>query len=299
MRELFFMERLMRADSSDNLCLVGCAGLDVITKGGLPKNPLYLIQGEPGTGKITLVLQLLLGGVRRGEKCLYISFSETLGELNQVAKSRGWDLSGVSILELSALENQLQAEAQSTVFYPSEVEMTLTTDILLKEVDRIRPSIVVFDSISEMRMLAQTPIKYRRLMLSLKQFFTGRKRTALLLNDLTASPDDLQVQSVVHGVINLQKIHAEFGVERRRMNIVKLRGVGFTGGYHDYTIESGVFRVFPRFAPPKDDRPFKKGEVSSGISELDELLGGGLDTGSSRKGRTSCDFYFRRDPYNT
>jgi circadian clock protein KaiC len=263
------------------LCTLGVSGFDEILRGGLPVNRLYLLQGEPGTGKTTISLQFLLEGVRNGEAVLYITFSETKDEINAVAKSHGWDISKINLLELSAIEEQLKPEAVNTVFHPAQVEMNQTTQILFNEVDRVRPTRVVFDSVSEMRMLAETPLRYRRQMLSLKQFFSGKNCTVFLLDDLTASPNDLQVQSIVHGVLNLQKLHPNFGDERRRLNIVKLRGVDFLGGHHDYTIEHGGVKVFPRIVASDRSGTFKPGMISSGIDGLDTLLGGGLDRGSS------------------
>jgi circadian clock protein KaiC len=263
------------------LCNTGIEGLDDILKGGFPRNRLYLVQGEPGTGKTTISLQFLMQGLRQGEKGLYITFSETKDEIQAVAESHGWDISNIDLLELSAIEEQLKPEALNTVFHPAQVEMNQTTRVLFDEVNRAQPVRVVFDSVSEMRMLAETPLRYRRQMLALKQFFAGKKCTVLLLDDLTASPTDLQVQSIVHGVLNLQKLHPEFGNERRRMNVVKLRGVPFSGGHHDYTIEYGGIRVFPRMVAATHAANFKREMISSGIQELDLLLGGGLDRGSS------------------
>jgi circadian clock protein KaiC len=267
--------------NSDSLCPSGIPGVDYILAGGLPRNRIYLLQGEPGTGKTTFALQFLLEGHRLGEKGLYITFSESREELLSVATSHGWDLTGISLLEISAIEQQLKPEAQNTVFHPSEVEMTQVTDLILSEVERERPLRIVLDSVSEMRMLAETPLRYRRQMLNLKQFFTGQKSTVLLLDDLTSSPTDLQVQSVVHGVINLQKLHPEFGDERRRLSVVKLRGVQFKGGYHDYVIRRGGLEVFPRLVSSHHEPDLKAETLSSGVKELDLLLGGGLNAGTS------------------
>jgi circadian clock protein KaiC len=242
---------------------------------------LYLLQGEPGTGKTTLAFQFLLEGARKGEKGLYISFSETREELQAVADSHGWDLTNISLLELSAIENQLKPESQNTVFHAFEVEMNQTTDILLAEVNRVKPVRVVFDSVSELRMLAETSLRYRRQMLALKQFFSAQKCTVLLLDDLTTTPVDLQVRSIVHGVISLHKLHPEFGEERRRLSLVKLRGVKFAGGYHDYVIKKGGLSVFPRNTGPEATQKVDTAPVSSGIVELDKLLCGGLDRGTS------------------
>lgn len=259
----------------------GIHGLDSILNGGFPDNRIYLVQGEPGTGKTTLAFQFLLEGIKSGDKCLYISFSESREELQSVADSHGWDIRKLNMLELGALEEQLKPEAQNTVFYPSEVEMNQTTSVLYSEVRRIKPNRVVFDSISEMRMLAESSLRYRRQMLALKQFFAKENCTVLLLDDLTTSPKDLQVQSIVHGVMNLQRLHPEFGNERRRLNLVKLRGIEFQGGYHDYVIKRGGIEVFPRMTSSNHPAQISDNRFESGIPELDHLLGGGLDAGTS------------------
>lgn len=259
----------------------GIKGLDTILSGGFPENRLYLMQGEPGTGKTTLAFQFLLEGVKQGETCLYISFSESREELQNVADSHGWDISKLDMLELGSIEDQLKPESQNTVFYPSEVEMNQTTSVLYSEVERIKPTRIVFDSISEMRMLAESSLRYRRQMLALKQFFAKLHCTVLLLDDLTTSPKDLQVQSIVHGVMNLQKLHPEFGNERRRLNIVKLRGIEYLGGFHDYIIKKGGIEIFPRMTASDHDAKIVHKSFSSGIPEMDKLLGGGLAAGTS------------------
>jgi circadian clock protein KaiC len=259
----------------------GISGLNSILQGGYPENRLYLIQGEPGTGKTTMAFQFLMDGVRLGETCLYISFSESKEELDTVANSHGWDISKLHLLELGDIEDQLKPESQNTVFYPSEVEMNQTTKVLYETIEKLRPKRVVFDSISEMRMLAESSLRYRRQMLALKQFFARLKCTVLLLDDLTSSPTDLQVQSIVHGVINLQKLQPEFGNERRRMNVVKLRGIEYLGGYHDYVINYGGLKIFPRMISSDYDTIPTDKKFSSGIKELDQLLGSGLDAGTS------------------
>ncbi len=265
----------------ESLCSSGVPGLDEVLSGGLPKNRVYLLQGQPGTGKTTMALQFLLEGARKKEKGLYISFSESKEELLAVADSHGWDLKDICLLELSPIQDQLRPEAQNTVFHPAEVEMNQVTDLIFREVEKEGPLRVVFDSVSEMRMLAETALRYRRQMLSLKQYFSGKNCTVLLLDDLTTSPTDLQVQSIVHGVLHLQRLHPEFGDERRRMNIVKLRGVAFVGGHHDYVLRRGGMKVFPRMiAAEHTDCPEHR-LISSGIPEFDKLLGGGLDSGTS------------------
>lgn len=259
----------------------GIFGLDLVLNGGVPENRLYLMQGEPGTGKTTIGFQFLLEGIKVGEKSLYISFSESREELEAVAHSHKWDISKLDLLELGAIEEQLKPEAQNTIFYPSEVEMTHTTKVLMDHIERIKPHRIVFDSISELRMLSESSLRYRRQMLALKQFFARQKCTVLLLDDLTSSPKDLQVQSIVHGVINLQKLHPEFGTERRRLNIVKIRGIEYLGGYHDYVIRPGGVEVFPRMVSSDHESNPSTKKFSSGLKELDNLLGGGLDAGTS------------------
>lgn len=259
----------------------GLPGLDQILGGGLPENRIYLIQGHPGTGKTTFSMQFLLEGAKRGETGLYITFSETKEELLSVAASHGWDLSTIELLELSALEDQLKPDAQNTVFHPAEVEMNATMKILMDRVEATAPRRVAFDSVSEMRALAESPLRYRRQMLALKQFFSRQNCTVLLLDDLTSAPQDLQVQSIVHGVINLQKIHPEFGDERRRLNVVKVRGIEYFGGHHDYVIRRGGLEIFPRIGPSTSEKVFADAPVSSDIPALDHLVGGGLDRGTS------------------
>lgn len=259
----------------------GIDGLNQILNGGLPENRLYLMQGEPGTGKTTIAFQFLLDGVKNGETCLYISFSESREELESVAESHHWDISKINLLELGSIEEQLKPESQNTVFHPSEVEMNQTMEVLYSEIEKIKPSRIVFDSVSEMRMLAESSLRYRRQMLALKQFFARQFCTVLLLDDLTASPKDLQVQSIVHGVFHLQKSHPEFGAERRRFNVVKLRGMIYLGGYHDYTIQVGGVRVYPSMVSANYDNVVTHNKFSSGLQEMDQLLGGGLDAGTS------------------
>jgi circadian clock protein KaiC len=259
----------------------GNSGLDDILHGGLPANRIYLIEGEPGAGKTTLALQFLLEGTRRGEKSLYVTLSETKEELKSVAASHGWSLEGLTIHELLPTGDMLKPESQYTIFHPSEIELSETTNAVLKEVERINPQRIVFDSLSEMRLLARDPLRYRRQILALKQYFVGRDCTVLLLDDKTSNSQDLQLQSIVHGVITLEHVAVEYGAERRRLRVVKLRGSRYRGGYHDFSIITGGVEVFPRLIAAEHRNEFERGEVTSGLAELDSLLGGGLARGTS------------------
>ncbi|MGH7397660.1 MAG: ATPase domain-containing protein [Candidatus Rokuibacteriota bacterium] len=259
----------------------GIEGLDEILRGGLPENRLYLVEGEPGTGKTTLALQFLLEGASRGERGLYVTLSETTGELAEVARSHGWSLENVTLYELAATPEPLSADDQYTILHPSEVELGETTQAVFEEVERINPTRVVFDSLSEMRLLAREPLRYRRQILALKQFFVGRHCTVLLLDDRTADSGDLQLQSITHGVVRLEQLVTELSAERRRLRVIKLRGVNFRGGYHDFRILTGGMRVFPRVLPLKNPQVFAREKVKSGLPELDALLGGGLIPGTS------------------
>ena len=276
-----------RRESQSSLSAVtrlttGIEGLDDILGGGLPPDRLYLIQGDPGTGKTTLALQFLLEGVKRGEKVLFITLSETQDELAAVARSHGWDLTGVHIFELSAAQQNRSAE-QNTLFHPSEVELNEVTQVLLDEVERIGPSRVVLDSLSELRLLAQNALRFRRQILALKQHFVGKRSTVMLLDDRNGGAGGLEAQAhtVAHGVMELEQLAPEYGAERRRLRIVKLRGVGFRGGHHDFQILQGGLRVFPRLVAQEHRNGFVRNLVSSGVPELDTLLGGGIARGTS------------------
>ncbi|HJT81160.1 MAG TPA: ATPase domain-containing protein [Chthoniobacterales bacterium] len=259
----------------------GISGLDYILCGGLPINRLYLIEGTPGSGKTTLALQFLLKGAAEGQKCLYITLSETRPEIEEVAASHGWSLGGIDIVELSALDEKIAAEAQTTLFHPSEVELTETTKYLLEEVERTRPQRVAFDSCSELRLLAQSSLRYRRQILALKQYFSGRNCTTLLLDDATAGEADSHVQSLAHGVISLEQLSPEYGGARRRLLVRKIRGTTFRGGHHDFAICTGGLEVFPRLVAAEHRYSFEPENISSGVEELDLLLGGGLARGTS------------------
>lgn len=259
----------------------GIAGLDDILDGGFPANHLYLLEGDPGTGKTTVALQFLLEGMRLGEGCLYVTLSESKQELEEVAKSHGWSVDGISIFEMTPQEEMINPEAQYTVFHPSEVELADTTASVLKQIDELQPTRVVFDSLSEIRMLAGNPLRYRRQILGLKRYFSGRRCTVLLLDDRTAEGHDLQLQSIAHGVIIMESADREFGVKRRRLEVRKLRASRYREGFHDYAIETGGVVVYPRLIASEHVPGHQIRPLTSGTPELDHLLGGGLDSGTS------------------
>jgi circadian clock protein KaiC len=259
----------------------GIDGLDDILNGGLIEHRMYLVEGNPGAGKTTLALQFLFEGVKHAEKCLYITLSETKEELRAGAKSHGWSLEGIEIVELIAEESDLDGETQITMFHSSEVELAETTKRVLAAVEQLQPSRVVFDSLSELRLLAQNPLRYRRQILALKQFFAGRKCTLLLLDDNTSDISDLQLHSIAHGVISLEQTTPAYGAARRHLQIQKFRGTDFRGGYHDYVIRRGGLYVFPRLVAVEHSQPFERGAIASGVTALDALLGGGPDRGTS------------------
>src|SRR4051812_14427594 len=269
------------AETEPHKVPTGIAGLDNILAGGFPARRLYLIQGEPGSGKTTLALQFLLTGAAAGEKVLYISLAETREEIEEVARSHGWSLDKVEIVELSALDQQLRSQSQNTLFHASEVELIETTKLLLDTVDRVKPRRVVFDSVSELRLLSQSPLRYRRQILAFKQYFAGCNCTTLLLDDSKAAGGDDHVLSLAHGVICLEQIAPEYGGERRRLIVQKIRGSKYRGGNHDFVIERGGLAVFPRLIASEHHRDFSTENCSSGIGELDKLLGGGLSRGTS------------------
>ncbi len=236
---------------------------------------------DPGAGKTTLALQFLMEGARLGEKCLYITLSETKEELVAGAESHGWSLAGIEIFELIAGEEDLSPNSQVTMYPPAEVELIETTKSILAAVERVNPTRVIFDSLSELRLLAQNSLRYRRQILALKQFFIGRHCTVLLLDDRTATGSDLQLQSIAHGVISLEQLAPLYGAERRRLRVLKFRGTSFRGGFHDFTIQHGGLYVFPRLIAAEHNESFQPSHIKSGVTALDTLLGGGPDRGTS------------------
>lgn len=255
----------------------GIPGLDDVLNGGFPHNRLYLVEGAPGSGKTTLALQFLLEGIRNGEPGLYITLSETVDELRAVAESHGFDIDGISIYQ-RADEAGADADEQ-TLFHPSEVELGEATRTLLNEVERVKPVRVVFDSLSEVRLLSQNALRYRKQILALKRFFAGRRCTVLLLDE--GAHDDQQLQTLAHGVLSLEQLAPFYGAERRRLRVSKLRGVRYRGGFHDFRIETGGLSVFPRLVASEHHEPFEMTPAASGLDGLDALLAGGPDWGTT------------------
>jgi circadian clock protein KaiC len=279
-------ERLMpavRAQNSDTAAILstGITGLDDILAGGLTRERLYVVEGEPGTGKTTLAMQFLREGARLGESVAYITLAETTVELQAVARSHGWSMDGVYIKEVIPDEDVLSADQQYTMFHPSEVEMGSTMKQILDVVEQRQPTRLVIDSLSELQLLAESPLRYRRQVLGLKQYFATRSCTVLLLDDCSAPNADLQVRSVAHGVITLELIAQSYGSERRKLRIVKYRGVAYRGGMHDYKIACGGIVVYPRLVASRTRNSRTSLQLKSGLSSLDALLGGGLEEGTS------------------
>ena len=262
-----------------DLVRTGTPGLDDVLGGGFPSRRLYLVQGDPGTGKTTLALRFLLEGVSRGERVLYVALSENREELEQVAASHGWSLDGVRMADHLAAGGM--EERETTLFQPSEVELGTRMRMLLQEIDQLRPSRIVLDSCSELRLLSQGPLRYRRQVLALKTRAATLGSTILLIDTLSAGGPEMLLQSVVHGVLTLEQLSPVYGAERRRLRISKLRGRRYRGGYHDLVIRTGGLEVFPRLVAAEHHAPFERAFVSSGLAPLDALLGDGPDRGSS------------------
>jgi circadian clock protein KaiC len=260
----------------------GLPALDYILRGGFAANRVHLIEGEPGAGKTTLGLQFLLEGKRKGERCLYITLSEGTNELINVAHAHGWDLDGIDIFELVPPELSLDPEREQSILYASDLELGETVKLVMDEVDRLAPARVVFDSLSEIRLLAQGPLRFRRQVLAMKHFFGSRNCTVLFLDDLTQRDEDISLHSISHGVIRLEQIALTYGAERRRLRVYKMRGRSFQGGFHDFLIRTGGLDVFPRLvAGSHPQLEVARRTAKSDIVELDNLVGGGLDYGTA------------------
>ena len=259
----------------------GIEGLDLILDGGFPRHRMYLVQGDPGVGKTTVALQFLQEGVRRGEQTLYVALSESRDELEAIAASHGWSLAGISIYEVSAGEGDEPREEENTLYVPAEVELGERMRRLLAEVERVRPARIVLDSCTELRLLAQSQLRFRRQLLALKEDLVRRNCTVLLLDNPVTSGGDPLLQSLVHGVIYMEQLSPLYGAERRRLRVIKLRGVAFRGGYHDLVIRRGGVQVFPRLVAAEHHEPHDRDRLSSGLGEVDRLLGGGVERGTA------------------
>jgi len=260
----------------------GIPELDTILRGGFPNHRVCLVEGVPGSGKTTLAFQFLLEGIRNRESGMYVTFSESEGELQQVAQSHGWSLEGLTLLEIGALSEKLLPDEQYTVFHPAEVELNQTTQRVIDQVNRTKPRRVVIDSLSEIRLIAREPLRYRRQVLALKEILSKCGCTVLFLEDRT-SGQDMLLESIAHGVILLEREQAEYGGIRRKLQVVKMRAVDFMDGYHDFTIRRGGLQVFPRLVASRtrsSDRSASAGTLSSNDAELDALMGSGLPWGT-------------------
>lgn len=270
-------------ENDNGLARTGIVGLDQVLNGGLPRDRVYLIEGEPGSGKTTVGLQFLREGAALGERCLYVTLSETEAELQSVAASHGWSLDGVEIFELLLAEGALRPESNYTVFEPAEVELGDTVSRVLAEIERVAPSRLVIDSLAEFRLQAQSALRYRRQVLALKDFFAGSHCTVLLLDDRTTADDgrDLQLHSIANGVIALDQLAPEFGGARRRLRVVKLRARDYSAGFHDFRLARGGLQVFPRLVSQEHKSVAGRPPLRSGVAALDTLMGGGVDHGTA------------------
>ena len=263
-----------------DLAMTGVCGLDDILGGGLSRGNVFLLEGSPGTGKTTIATQFLLEGKTRGEACLYVTLSESKKEMLDTARSHGWNIDALTIFELVPSETMLNDHEQS-LLYSSDLELGETISGILEAFEQVQPDRVVIDSLSEIRLLAQSSLRYRRQILALKQFFSTKHVTVLMLDDLTADAQDKTVHSVAHGVIRLEELAPNYGAERRRLRVTKYRGMRYRGGYHDFAIDTGGVRAFPRLVSAEHKSQFVQDMVCSGLAPLDALLGGGIERGSS------------------
>ena len=263
------------------LAETGIEGLDEILGGGLLEHRLYLLGGDPGTGKTTMALQFLMAGVRRGERCMFVALSESEDELRATIASHGWSMEGINVLSITATESSLMPDSRYTMYHPSEVELAETTKAVLAEAERVQPSRLVFDSLAELRLLAENQLRYRRQVLALKQFFARQRCTVLFISDRTGDNAEMELQSVAHGVISLERISSAYGPTRRRIQIIKQRGREFQEGYHDLKIRRGGVDIFPRLVAAEHGNGYQHAPVTSGLDSLDALLDGGLAKGTS------------------
>lgn len=273
--------RSTQSSATDSFLSTGISGLDEILRGGLTRDRLYLVEGSPGSGKTTLALQFLVEGAKGGEPVLYITLSETAIELRSVATEHGWSTEGLRIHEVLPPESILNPDEQYSVFHPSDVEMGSTTKEIINIVEQLKPTRVVLDSLSELQLLSSSPLMHRRQVLAFKQFFASRSCTTLLVDDLTASNGDLQVLSIAHGVISLERMTTDYGGLRRRLQVLKYRGVEFREGLHDYKIQRGGLVVYPRLIASETRHILARVQFSTGMAEFDALLGGGIEDGTS------------------
>lgn len=263
------------------LLSTGIAAFDDVLHGGFLTGGLYSVEGDTGAGKTTLCLQFLLAGVQRGERCLFVTLSESAAELRSMARSHGWELDGIEILEMIAPEKSLERDRHYTMFHPAEVELTETTRAILEAADRIKPTRVVLDSVGELRMLAQSSLRYRREIIALKQAFAGKNMTVLMVDDPRAEIADLAIASIASGIITLDREATEYGAFRRRLQVLKMRGREVREGFHDFRIRRGGLEVYPRLVAAEHGTSYARESIKSGLAELDSLLGGGLARGTS------------------
>ena len=276
-----YVESAIKPTTMHARTTTGIASLDYILQGGLSKHRLYVVEGDPGAGKTTLALQFLMEGARLGERCLYVTLSETANELQEVVASHGWSLDGIDLLELDSLAERLDEDANYTVYHPADVELGETVKHIRNEVERLKPARVALDSVSELKILSETNARYRREILGLKQFFAHQRCTVLVLDDRTTREGEQQLQSIAHGVIRMERHVREYGDTRRQIHIVKMRGNRFRDGLHDFTIDTGGIVIYPRLSVPDHPKEQNQNTIQSGLEELDRLLGPGLDRGSS------------------
>lgn len=272
---------MTETNQSESLVETGVTGLDEVLGGGLLQNRLYLVGGDPGSGKTTIALQFLLAGMRRGERCMFVALSETREELEASAASHGWSLDGIEILSITPTESNLTPDSRYTMYHPSEVELTETTKAVLAEAERIKPTRLVFDSLAELRLLAENQLRYRRQVLAPKQFFARQRCTVLFITDRSGGGDEMELQSIAHGVISVERNSSDYGAMKRRLQVIKQRGRDFQGGYHDLKIRRGGLQIYPRLVAAEHGEEYPRQSVPSGLEPLDALLGGGLAKGTS------------------